>query len=400
MFFTASLLFFATACSEREPEQKTEKVIPVGVYQVSELERQHASRYIGTVQPGKTVKLSFKTGGRVESVRVDKGDSVKKGDVLVSLEKTDLIYAENLAKSQLEMVLAQYEKASNGATEEDIEQARLNAVKAEDAYKYALDRFDEVKELYQKGTATKQAYEQAELEVKIRESDLKLAKEIQAQVQKGARYEEIKALSAQVESAKTEYNYRKSQLNEATLKSPIDGIVLDVLCEEGEMAGAGYPVMVLCNEDRVVHVGVPEKELKNITLETDVTIEKEDRMFESKIRHISDFPDTATGLYNVEIESGELDEPFGATVTVHFSLGKIKGVFIPISAILNDGVDYVFTVSQNRVVRKNITIEEIDNFNARVTGLVSGDLLVTSGIGRISAGDRVTVKEVDYGTDN
>ena len=46
------------------------------------------------------------------------------------------------------------------------------------------------------------------------------------------------------------------------------------------MAGAGYPVMVLCNEDRVVHVGVPEKELKNITLETDVTIEKEDRMFE------------------------------------------------------------------------------------------------------------------------
>ena len=203
MFFTASLLFFATACSEREPEQKTEKVIPVGVYQVSELERQHASRYIGTVQPGKTVKLSFKTGGRVESVRVDKGDSVKKGDVLVSLEKTDLIYAENLAKSQLEMVLAQYEKASNGATEEDIEQARLNAVKAEDAYKYALDRFDEVKELYQKGTATKQAYEQAELEVKIRESDLKLAKEIQAQVQKGARYEEIKALSAQVESAKT-----------------------------------------------------------------------------------------------------------------------------------------------------------------------------------------------------
>ena len=75
---------------------------------------------------------------------------MKKGDVLVSLEKTDLIYAENLAKSQLEMVLAQYEKASNGATEEDIEQARLNAVKAEDAYKYALDRFDEVKELYQK----------------------------------------------------------------------------------------------------------------------------------------------------------------------------------------------------------------------------------------------------------
>lgn len=400
LFFTAGLLFMAVGCSNMEPGQKAEKVVPVNVYQVSEEEREYASRYIGTVQPEKTVRLSFKTGGRIESVRVKKGDSVKKGDVLVSLEKTDLIYAENLAKSQLEMVLAQYEKALNGATEEDIEQARINAVKAEDAYNYAWERFLEAEELYQKGTVTKQAYEQAELEVKIRESDLKLAREVQEQVQKGARYEEIKALSAQVESARTEYNYRKSQLNEATLKSPMDGIVLDVLCEEGEMAGAGYPVIVLCSGDRIVHVGVPEKELKNITLDTKVTTEKDDRIFESKIKHIADVPETTTGLYNIEVACDELDEPFGASVDVRFSTGKGKGIFVPIAAILNDGADYVLTVSQDRAVRKNITIEDIDNFKARVSGLNNGDLLITSGISRLSSGDRVTVKEVDYGTNN
>ncbi|HEY8422769.1 MAG TPA: efflux RND transporter periplasmic adaptor subunit [Thermoclostridium sp.] len=400
LIFIVCFLLLATGCSNREIWQKTEKVVPVSVYQVSENQRQRISRYIGTVQPEKTVNLSFKIGGRIDSVRVKKGDIVKKGDVLVSLDKTDLLYAENLAKSQLEMALAQYEKASNGATEEDIEQARLNVVKAEDAYNYALDRFSEVKELYQKGTATKQAYEQAELEVKMRESDLKLAREIQAQVQKGARYEEIKALSAQVESARTEYNYRKSQLDEATLKSPIDGTVLEVLCEEGEMAGAGYPVIVVCSDNRIINVGVPEKELKNITIETEVKIEKDDREFQSKIKRISDVPDTTTGLYNIEIACDELDEPFGASVKVHFSLGTEKGIYIPISAILNDGTDFVFTVSQDRAVRKNITIEEVYNFEARVTGLDNGDLLITSGISRLSAGDRITVKEVDYGTNN
>ena len=40
------------------------------------------------------------------------------------LDKADLLYAESLAKAQLEMALAQYEKAFNGATEEDIEQSR------------------------------------------------------------------------------------------------------------------------------------------------------------------------------------------------------------------------------------------------------------------------------------
>jgi len=400
ILFMAVLLILTAACSDNEPERNTEKVVPVVVYQVSEREKQSVSRYIGTVQPDKTVNLSFKIGGRVESICVKKGDTVKKGDVLALLDKADLLYAESLAKAQLEIALAQYEKAFNGATEEDIEQARLNVVKAEDAYRYALDRFSEAKELYEKGTIAKQAYEQAELEVKIRESDLKLAKEIQAQVQKGARYEEIQALTAQVESARTEYNYRKTQLNEATLSSPIDGIVLDVLCEEGEMAGAGYPVIVLCNEDRVVHVGVPEKELKKFTIETEVVVEKDDRTFVSRIRHISGIPDTMTGLYNIEIECDGLDEPFGATVTVQFSLGQVKGIYIPISAILNDGSDYVFTVSQDRAERKNITIEEIDNFNARVTGLSSRDLLIISGTGRVSSGDRVTVKEVDYGTDN
>lgn len=400
LILTAGLLLFTVACSDKTTGQYTEKVIPVGVYQVKEEERPVVSKYIGTVQPEKTVKLSFKTGGRVESIRVKQGDSVKKGDVLISLDKTDLIYAETMAKSQLEMAKAQYEKACNGASGEEIEQARLSVVKAEDAYKYALDRFNEVKELYGKGTATKQMYDQAELEVKIRESDLKMAREAEAQVQKGARNEDLKALSAQVKSAETEYNYRKSQLDEATLKSPVDGTVLEILCEEGELTGAGYPVIVICNGEKTVHVGIPENELENITLDTIVSVRKDDKIYESKIKHIADLPDTTTGLYNIEISCNELDEPLGSTVTVHFSLRKEKGIYIPIAAILNDGTDYVYVVSEDRAVRKNITIEDIDNFEARVTGLNSGDLLVSSGTGRVSTGDRVTVKEVDYGTGN
>ncbi len=391
--FAAAVFVMTSACSNQTIIEEPERIIPVEVLQVTEEERIPVSSFIGTVQPGKTVQLSFKIGGRIEKIAVEKGDTVKSGSVIATLEKSDLVYAENLAKTQVDMVQAQYEKASNGATAEDIEQARLNRVKANDAYQYALDRFSEVEALYAAGTASKQIYDQAELEKNIRLSDLKLAEEVEAQVLKGARYEEIKALTAQLDSVKTEYEYRKSQLEEATLRSSIQGTVMEVLGEKGEIIGAGYPVVILRNEEKLVFVGVPEKELKHITAENTVTVEKDGQKFEAAIVRIAEIPDSLTGLYNVELTTEKLEIPFGASVTVHFSKPAEKGFYIPISAILNDGQDYVYVVSENKALRKNITILGTDNFEVRVTGLAEGDYLVTSGAGRISTGESVAVKE-------
>lgn len=291
------------------------------------------------------------------------------------------------------MVKAQYEKALNGATSEDIEQARLNVSKAEDTYRYAEEQFEEVERLYLQGTASKQVYDQAKLERDIRKSDLKLAKEMEAQVLKGARHEEIKALEAQLESAQTEYDYRRSMLDNAVLISGIDGVVMEVLSEKGEITGAGYPVVVLRSDEKIVYVGVPDKELKKITPETKVFIEYEEMQVESGVIRISEIPDTLTGLYNIEVKADEIDIPFGASVTVSFLYGEDKGIFVPITAI-NSGIeDYVYIVSDGRAVRRPVKIEGIDNFDARVTGIFEDEYIITSGVGRISAGSAVSVKE-------
>lgn len=388
-----TIILMASGCEVNPDNQDIESPIPVEVLRVVEETRPRKSSFIGTAQPGMTVQLSFKTGGRINEIRVEKGDRVKKGDILASLEKTDLAYAESLAKAQLEMVKAQYEKALNGATSEDIEQARLNVAKAEDVYKYAVEQFEEIERLYLKGTATKQAYDQAKLERDIRESDLKLAREMEAQVLKGARHEEIKALEAQLESAQTEYNYRKSMLDNAVLISGIDGVVMEVLAEKGEITGAGYPVVVLRSDEKIVYAGVLEKELKKITPETKVIVEYEEVRTESEIIRISEVPDTLTGLYKIEVKAGELNIPLGASVTVTFLYGEDKGIFIPITAVHRGTEDYVYIVSDGRADRRPVKIEDIDNFDVRVTGIREGEYIITSGTGRISAGNAVTVKE-------
>ena len=220
-----------------------------------------------------------------------------------------------------------------------------------------------------------------------------MAKEMEAQVLKGARHEEIKALEAQLESAQTEYDYRRSMLDNAVLISGIDGVVMEVLSEKGEITGAGYPVVVLRSDEKIIYVGVPEKELKKITQETNVIVEYEEMQVESGVIRISEIPDTLTGLYNIEVKADEIDIPFGASVTVSFLYGEDKGIFVPITAI-NSGIeDYVYIVSDGRAVRRPVKIEGIDNFDARVTGIFEDEYIITSGVGRISAGSAVSVKE-------
>ncbi|MDO0823234.1 hypothetical protein [Desulfosporosinus nitroreducens] len=81
----------------------------------------------------------------------------------------------------------------------------------------------------------------------------------------------------------------------------------------------------------------------------------------------------------------------GATASVSLASGAEKGIWIPISAVMNDGEDYVFLFQTDRAVKKNISLKNTQGFNVRVEGLNSGDIMVTSGMKELSEGMKVTI---------
>ena len=69
MKYAAGLLILAilltvSGCGVIPENRETERAVPVEVLRVVEETRPRKSSFIGTVQPGMTVQLSFKTGGR------------------------------------------------------------------------------------------------------------------------------------------------------------------------------------------------------------------------------------------------------------------------------------------------------------------------------------------------
>ena len=78
----------------------------------------------GSIEPEQSVSLAFKAAGRVATVQVREGESVQAGQVLATLETTDLVLALAQAEATLRINLARLEQTRKGAEQSDIDAAR------------------------------------------------------------------------------------------------------------------------------------------------------------------------------------------------------------------------------------------------------------------------------------
>lgn len=348
--------------------------------------------YVGIVELSSTNKISFKSSGKIGKIFVSKGDDIKKGTQLAELEKQELQIANDAAQAQLSAANAQYDKAVNGATKEDINNAKLNVDKAQDAYDYAQDNYDKLVQLKESGVVSQSELDQAELQVNIRKTELEQAQQVYTQAENGTRSEDIKALSAQVEQARANLELKNQMLSDADLISNVDGKVIEVLYEEGELVSAGYPVVVVGSNQKLVSVGVTDEDLNKLSIGTIVKLSSNNETADGEITYISTVPDTQTRTYNIEISLQDSQFTVGAIADVEFILGQEKGIWIPITSITSKGKDIVYIEKDGVAVKTDVAIEDTKGTLVKVQGLNDNDKLITEGFNRIKDGDKLIVQ--------
>ncbi|NWN81776.1 MAG: efflux RND transporter periplasmic adaptor subunit [Halomonas sp.] len=162
----------------------------------------------GVLRARYETSLAFRVGGQIATRHVDAGQRVHQGDVLFTLDPSDL--QESLAAARSELAAAE---ASLDVSEADL----------------ARDR-----QLLEKGYLSRQAFQRAELGV--RESTTRR-----------------EAASARVTQA-------RNALDHATLRAEADGVLIDVSGEPGQVVGVGQAVARLAQEGpREVEVNFPAR---------------------------------------------------------------------------------------------------------------------------------------------
>ncbi len=277
----------------------------------------------GSLRPERFINLAFEVSGTLREVNVRVGDSVRAGDVLATLDTSQLELQLEQARQALLIQEANYANVTKPASQREIAQARAalaqaeanlasaqaafdnqqnvitqscaNVAATESAFKVAQDAYNRyVTEGYQfdvdfrpdpdssVGKALKQARDQRDVAAancnaarRAHSSDaaLRAAEAQVAQAQaaldallEGATKEQRDIAAAQLEQARLNVAQAERNLSKAQLTAPVDGIISAVNVSVGQSVGlGGQPAFVLADTSALyIDISVDEVDIGRV----------------------------------------------------------------------------------------------------------------------------------------
>ncbi len=306
---------------------------------------------IGEIRPAEETALGFRLDGRILSRTVDVGSEVKAGDVVATLDPRD--------------------------SENQLQSAKADLTRAAASERLAEQNLNRMKKLVPDGAISRAQLDEAQSNwasaVSVRES-----------------------AQASVKSAQDRLGYTR-------LSAPVAGVITSVSANPGQVVTAGQEVVRLATftgrdavfnvSERLVTRGLSDPQV-TVSLLSNPAIKAQ-----GSVRDVSPLADAETRTWRVRVS---LTEPpkemvLGATVEGEITLPGSRVIVLPASALTRQGDNpAVFVVdSQTQVLRlQPITLRHYSKSKLVVAGgLAAGDKVVTAGVSKLRAGEKVALTE-------
>lgn len=214
-----------------------------------------------------STSISAKVPGRIANILVTEGDQVEAGQQLIEMDSPEINAKLNQALAGRDMAQSQLDKANNGARPQEVGQAKASWQGNQAAADLAKVTYERVNHLYNEGLMARQKRDEAYTQYVAKQDQADAARLQYEMALEGARYEDVDAAKAQVAQVEAQVDEARVAQEEANLKSPISGIVDDVIVNAGEVIGQGVPIMTLVDiNDQWVVLNVTEDVLNNFSI--------------------------------------------------------------------------------------------------------------------------------------
>lgn len=304
--------------------------------------------YTGVVTARVESNIGFRVTGKVIERRVDVGQEVRKGQVLMRLDRNDLVLNYSAQKAAVATAQAKYTQAVADET-------RLNG-------------------LSEQGAISAQAYDSA----------------------KAA----LDATKAALDAAKAQAKIAKNADSYADLVADADGIVVGVFVEPGQIVASGQAVVRLAkNGPREAEVYLPESVRPAVGSEATAMIYSEQsKKYKVHLRELSKAANPVSRTFTAKYVIPDSSSiPLGSTVSVELNGAGEKLLQIPLSSIYDDGRTvgiWIVNPNNSAVSLRKVSVKQVSSEFAFVAGEVSPDeLIVALGAHLLHEGERVKVAD-------
>ena len=205
----------------------------------------------GVVESKEEIDIGSQVVGIIMEIRVEEGDKVKKGQILVVLDNHKIMARVKLAEAMLKEAMASLKELEAGSRWEDLEMAQSRVKRMETIYEKAKDEYGRQKKLYQKSVTALADLDKAEERMGVAAEELNEANANFKKLANGARKEEIERARSAVEKGSSELAYYQALLKDYTIFSPLDGLVAERYRDVSETVDVGTPLLKLIDPGKL-----------------------------------------------------------------------------------------------------------------------------------------------------
>ena len=349
-----ALVLLASCNSEKKKEIVKETAIAVKVSGITENNSSPFVTASGKIEAENSANLSTRMMGYVTKVHVQVGQKVGAGQLLVSINNTDL----QAKKAQVDASILQATAGFNNAKKD----------------------YDRFMNLFKQQSAS-----QKELD------DMT------------ARYEMAKA---GLEGARQMRNEVLAQFSYSNIKAPFSGVVTNTFVKEGDMANPGMPLVSVEGASKLqVMAMVSENDIVSIKkgMPVSVLVKSSNEKLSGKVSEVSISATNTGGQYLVKIDLGKTDNTVlsGMFVNVQFPVAnkattsKSELLLVPESALVKQGqLTGIYTIGTGNVaiLRWLRTGKNYGNQVEVLSGLSANEQYIVSADRKLYNGASVSVQ--------
>lgn len=342
----------------------------------------------GTLGAQEQADLAMKVAGRLETIAVDLGDRVGRGQVIARLAPTDFELRITQAQNALEQARARL-GLSAGEPDRVVPPEQTSVVKQAAAnLRQAQLTHDRAANLFKEQLISRSDLDAAEAGLQVADARYQDA------------MEDARSRQGLLLQRTAELNIARQQLADSVLTAPFDGMIRERKVSRGDYVTVGEPLVTLVRIHPLrLRLAVPERDAANVRVNQPVKLSIEGDPVEhtGRVARISPAisEDNRTLLVEAEVpnQDGRLRPGAFARARIE-TVSAEPTVLVPFSAVVSfAGIDKVMGVEGGKAVEKRVRTGRRAGDQVEILeGVVAGDPVVVAP-GNLVGGQPVMVAE-------